>query len=58
MNEPCCLIEGQLYKVGLHGKVFVRRDVVGWCLTHRFTPEEIRKKYLAGQNPPPLDELK
>lgn len=56
LNSPCCLIEGQLYKVGIHGKVFVRRDIDGWCLTDRFTAQEIIDKSKSREFAAPLDQ--
>ena len=43
VTEPI-KIEGQNYKIGLHGKVFAQRDDE-WVLSTNFTPEDIHRAH-------------
>lgn len=37
-------LEGQTYRLGLHGKVFAWREPDGWVRSTNFTSEQIQEK--------------
>lgn len=43
MNQKTAVINGQTYKIGLHGKVFARR-LDEWVLSISYTADEIMAK--------------